>query len=109
MERSTVAAPSAAARAASRPESRTAGFGPPDDLDLLPRERARDAEAERLPDRLLAGEPARVALRRVRPGVAVRALGLGEAPLAKALVPRERAADPLDLDQVGADADGRQT
>ena len=35
-----------------------------DDLDLLPRE--SHAAAERLPDRLLAGEPSRVALRRAR-------------------------------------------
>src|SRR5437762_689848 len=78
-------------------------FPSPDDLDLLPRERASDAEAERFAYSFLAGEPARVALRRVLAGVAVRALRLGEAPLAEALVPRERAPDPLDLDQVGAD------
>ena len=48
---------------------------PADDLDLLPREGARNSEAERLADRLLAGEAARVALGRVRPRVAVRLLG----------------------------------
>src|SRR5271154_2351238 len=81
----------------------------PDDLDLLPRERARDAEPERLADRLLAGEATRVALRRVRPRVAVRALGLGETALAEPLVARERTPDPLDLDQVGADTDAGHT
>src|SRR5581483_12474621 len=54
---------------------------PPDDLDLLPRECARDAEAERLPDRLLAREATGVALGGIAPGVAVRALRLGEAAL----------------------------
>ena len=38
-----------------------------------------------------------------------RALRLGEAPLAEARVPRERTADPLDLDQIGADEHGHQT
>src|SRR5436305_15344601 len=74
---------------------------PPGVLDLLPGECARNAEAECLADRLLACEAARVALRRIRARVAVGALRLGEAPLAEARVPRERPADPLDLDQVG--------
>src|SRR5215472_12967096 len=75
------------------------------DLDLLPRERAGDAEAERLADGLLASEAAGVALRRVRARVAVRALGLGETALAETRVTGERTPDPLDLDQVGADVD----
>src|SRR5436190_7589873 len=79
-------------------------LGPSDDLHLLPGERAGDAEAERLADGLLAGEAAGVALRRVRARVAVGALRLGEAALAKARIAGERAPDPLDLDQVGADA-----
>src|SRR5579884_4322480 len=70
----------------------------PDDLDLLPGERPRDAEAERLADGLLACEPAGVALGRVRPRLAVRLLRLGEAAVAEAPVARERAPDALDLD-----------
>src|SRR2546421_3127008 len=72
------------------------------DLDFLPRERARDAEAERLPDGFLAGEPPGVALRRVRPRVAVGLLGGREASLAEALVAVECAPHALDLDQVRA-------
>src|SRR5581483_1346617 len=72
------------------------------DLDLLPRE--VHAGAERLPDRLLRGEAARVVLRRVRLRVAVRTLALGEAALLERIaVPRERAANAVDLDQVHAD------
>src|SRR5205823_8260726 len=81
------------------------GLRPPDDLDLLPGEGAGDAEAERLADRLLAGEAAGIALRRVRARVAVRTLGLGETALAEACVAAERPPDPLDLDQVGPNAD----
>ena len=84
------------------PRQPHARLRPPGDLDLLPRE--VDADADRLADRLLAGEPRRVVLRRVRLRVAVRALGLGEAALAEARVPLERPPDPLDLDQVDADA-----
>ena len=69
------------------------------------RRSASDAEAERLADRLLAREAPRVALRRVRPRVAVRVLGLGEAAVAEPGVAVERAPDAPDLDQVGADAD----
>src|ERR1044072_8302736 len=72
----------------------------PGDLDIAPGERARDPEADRLADRLLAGEAGGVVLRGVRPGVAVSALRLGEAALPERRVPLERAADPLDLDQV---------
>src|SRR5690349_17237216 len=77
----------------------------PGDLDLLPGERARDAETERLADGFLAGEAAGVALRGVRPRVAIRALRLGEAALAKARVTSKGTPDPLDLDEVGADRD----
>src|SRR6185436_15130531 len=58
-----------------------AGLRPARDLDLEPREGASDAEAERLADRLLAGEASRVVLRRIRPRVAVGTLGLREAAL----------------------------
>src|SRR5437588_8171086 len=70
------------------------------DLDVLPRECPRDAEAECLADRLLAGEAPGVALRRIRPRVAVGLLGGGEASIAEAAVPVERAPHALDLDQV---------
>src|SRR5215217_5350997 len=75
----------------------------PGDLDVLPREGARDAEAERLPDRLLAGKAPGVALGRVLARVAVVLLDLREAAILEALVAVERAADALDLDQVDAD------
>src|SRR5690349_12749772 len=84
-----------------------AGLRAPPDLDLLPGE--VDAGAERLPDSLLRGEPAGVVLRRVRLGVAVGALRLGEAACLEVLaVPRQRAPDPLDLDQVDADTHAGQ-
>src|SRR5437773_9765531 len=87
-------------RAAGKPHRR---LRPPGDLDVTPGKRAGHAEAEGLADRLLPREPRRVVLRRVRPRVAVRALGLREAALAKARVPLERAGDALDLDRVDAD------
>src|SRR5436190_23404894 len=80
---------------ARQPHGRLRAAG---DLDLLPGERARDPEPERLPDRLLARETAGVALRRVRARVAVRLLGRREAAVAEALAPLERPPDPLDLD-----------
>src|SRR5215831_9575309 len=76
---------------------------PPGDLDVEPGEGARDAEAKRLADRLLAGEAAGVALRGIRPGIAVRLLRRSEAALAKARVALQRTADALDLDQIDAD------
>ncbi len=80
------------------------GLRPAPDLDLLPRE--VHAGAERLPDRLLRGEPAGVVLRRVGLRVAVGALGLGEAALLEVVaVPLECAADAVDLDQVDADSE----
>src|SRR6478609_5901558 len=99
----------AAARGPRRDATREAygGLRAADDLDVLPRERARDAEAERLADGFLAREPSGVALRRVRARVAVRLLVGGEAAVAKARVSLERAADAPDLDQVGADVDHR--
>src|SRR5258708_38248812 len=78
-----------------------------DDLDVLPGERARDAEAERLADGLLAGEPSGVALRRVGAGLAVRLLVRGEATVAEVRVALERTADARELDQIGADEDQR--
>src|SRR4029079_11226150 len=60
--------------------------------------------AERLADRLLAREPRRVVLRRIRLRVAVRALGVGEAALAETRVALEGTRDPRDLDQVDADS-----
>ena len=72
-------------RPAREPDAR---LRPPDDLDLLPRE--ADADAERLADRLLAGEAAGVALGRIRARVAVGLLRLGEAALAEARVALER-------------------
>src|SRR5215471_16056677 len=72
----------------------------PDDLDLLPGECPRDAEPERLAHGFLAREASGIALRRVRAGVAVRTLGLGEAALAETSVTLQRVPDPLDLDQV---------
>src|SRR4051794_5850651 len=77
------------------------------DLDVLPGERARDAEAECLADGFLARDPARIALGRVRTRLAVRLLGLREAPVAEAGVTLERTADARDLDEIGADADQR--
>src|SRR3954451_68165 len=91
-----------------RPRGRAAAqvhgrLRPPADLDLLPGE--VDAGAERLPDRLLGREPPRIVLRRVRLAVAVRALQPRKAALRQACPVRlERAPDPLDLDQVDADA-----
>src|SRR5689334_6259240 len=79
---------------------RHARLRPARDLDLAPGE--ADARAERLADRLLAGEARSVVLRRVRLRVAVGALGLGEAALAEAGVALQRAADARDLDQVDA-------
>jgi ribosome-associated protein len=76
---------------------RTAG-----DLDLAPGEVDGNAEAERLADRFLAGEPRRVVLSRVRARVAVRPLGVREAARAKVRVARERPPHPVDLDQVDA-------
>src|SRR5690242_15372442 len=71
----------------------------PADLDLLPGE--VDAGAERLADRLLRGEPARVVLRRVGLAVAVGLLGGREAAVAEAVaVALERPAHTRDLDQV---------
>src|SRR6476661_7480797 len=78
-------------------------LGPPDDLDLPPREGAGHAEAERLADGLLAREAAGVALCGVWARVAVGALCLDEAALAEARVAPERPTDPLDLDQVRTD------
>src|SRR5262245_47268490 len=80
------------------------------DLDVLPGEGARDAEPERLPDRLLAREARRVVLGRVRPRIAVDAFGVGEAPFPEARIAFERVANSLDLDQVEADlhADSRR-
>src|SRR5204863_4141461 len=72
-------------------------------LYVAPRKRACHAEAERLADGLLAGEPAGVALCRVRSRVAVRLLRRREAAVAETGVALERAADTLDLDQVDAD------
>src|SRR5205814_3223436 len=80
-----------------------AGLGAAADLDLLPRE--VDAAAERLPDRLLAGETAGIVLRRIRLRVAVGAFGLGEAALAEP-GPLECAPYTLDLDQVDSDSHG---
>src|SRR5262249_47563800 len=76
---------------------------PAGDLDVAPRERTRDTEAERLADGFLAGKAAGVALRGIRPRVAVRTLRLREAALAEAGIPLERATHALDLDQVDAD------
>src|SRR5260370_4990235 len=82
-------------------------LGPGDDLDLLPGGGAGHTEAERLAHRLLAREAAGVALGRVRPRLAVRLLGRGEAAVAKPGVAVERAPDAPDLDEVGPDADHR--
>src|SRR6266540_4714931 len=80
-----------------------AGLRAAADLDLLPGE--VDARPQGLPHRLLRRESPRVVLRRVRLRVAVGALCLGEAALGKrAPVPRERAPDAVDLDQVDAHA-----
>src|SRR5581483_2066921 len=76
-------------------------------LDLLPRE--VDTGTQRLPDGFLGCEAAGVVLRRIRLRVAVRALRLGEAALLERLaVAFERAANPLDLDQVDADLHGHR-
>jgi hypothetical protein len=72
-------------------------------LDIAPGKRTRDTESQRLPHGFLAGEAACVALRRIRPPVAVRLFRRREAALAETGIPLERAADALDLDQVDAD------
>src|SRR5436190_10202064 len=77
---------------------RDAGLRPARDLDLAPREGARDAEAERLANRLLACEPSGVVLRRIRPGVAIGALGRREAALAKRGIALQRPPHARDLD-----------
>src|SRR5215468_9692606 len=79
-----------------------------DDLDLLPGKRPGHAEAERLAHGLLSREAAGVALGRVPTRIAVGALSLGEAAVPEAPVTGERAPDPLDLDQVGADVDAHE-
>src|SRR5437763_8215317 len=89
------------------PAQRHARLRPARDLDLAPRE--PDARAERLADRLLAGEARGVVLRRVRLRVAVGALGVGEAALAGARVALQRPRDPRDLDQVDAHTHGRNS
>src|SRR4051794_4439140 len=92
------------ADAAAQPDG---GLGPADDFDVLPREGARNAEPERLPHGLPAGEAARTAHGRVRSRLAVRLLGSGEAAVAETGVALERASDPRDLDQVGTHAHHR--
>ena len=82
---------------------------PAGDLDVTPRERACDAEAQGFADGLLAREPAGIALRRVGPRVAVGAFRLREAPLAKAWVAVERPPDTLDLYEVDSDFQWRAT
>ncbi len=78
---------------------------PAHDLDLLPGE--PDTAAERLADRLLAGEAGRVVLGGMGARVAVGDLGLGEDALAEAGVALERRLDARDLDQVDPDPHGR--
>src|SRR5439155_21765771 len=80
---------------------------PSDDFDLLPREGACNAEAERLADGFLPRETTGIALCRVRSRVAVRLLRRREAACAEARVALERAADARDLDQIRADANHR--
>src|SRR2546422_10786833 len=75
-------------------------LGPADDLDLVPREGSRDAEAECLADGLLAGEAPRVALGGIGARLAVRLLGRREAPVSEPGIPVERAPDARDLDQI---------
>src|SRR3954463_9006944 len=70
---------------------------PAHDLDLAPGE--ADSRAERLADRLLAGEASGVVLCGVRAPVAVGLLGLREAAVPEAGIPLERLRDPRDLDQ----------
>src|SRR5690349_15807928 len=85
-----------------------ARLGPPAHLDLLPGE--VDARAERLADRLLGGEAPGVMLRRIRLRVAVGDLARREAAVLETVtVPREREADPFDLDQVDAHAHRRHS
>ena len=79
IERSTSPTPSRARPLLEPPVKAHGRLRPAGDLDLPPREAPRHAEPERLADGLLAGEPRGVVLRRVRPRVAVRALGLREA------------------------------
>src|SRR4051812_26640561 len=78
-------------------------LGPAGDLDVLPSEGAGDSKAEGLADRFLAREASRVVLRRIGPRLAVVALGLGEAALAKGCVAAQGDGDALDLDHVEAD------
>src|SRR5918996_2738273 len=93
---------------AARPGLQPAGqahrrLRPPGDLDVLPGERARDAEAERLANRLLAGEARRVVLGRVGARVAVLLLRGREAAVAERRVALEGVPDALDLDDVEPD------
>jgi len=77
-----------------------------DDLDVLPREPAAPARAERLEGRLLGGEARGVVLRRGRAApVAVGPLALGEDALAQARRARERFTQAGDFGKVYADGD----
>src|SRR5438445_12484225 len=80
------------------PRKPDAGLRPARDLHLPPREGPCNAEPERLADRLLAGEASRVVLGRVRPRVAIGALGLREAAFTKRRVALQCAANARNLD-----------
>jgi len=103
IDRSIEPAPTRSAHGRDSAAEAHRGLRPAGDLDITPGERARDAEPERLPYGFLAGEPAGIALGRIRARVAIRALGLREAALAEARITLERAAHALDLDQVDTD------
>ena len=103
IERSIGPAPSRSAQAADAARAAHAGFGRPA-ISISRQANARATpKPSALPTASLPAKRAGVVLRRVRPRVAVRALGLGEAALAERRVALERAPDPLDLDQVDAD------
>src|SRR3954454_13469408 len=76
-----------------------------DDLDLAQAEAA--AQAESLDDRLLGGETGSQVLAGTGAGGGVVALGLGEEALGQARVALQGTLEPLDLQQVDADAGGQ--
>src|SRR2546426_11880448 len=85
---------------AHAPRQTNGGLRATDDLDVLPGERTRNADAKRFPDRFLAGEATRVGLCGIRPGGAIRALGFRETPPAEARIALQRAPDTRDFHHV---------
>ena len=99
---SEIVDPRPAAASAARPDSRTVGGSPGDDLDLA------QAEAARSPSALTTASLAAKRAARWRPGraraAAYSTLGRGEDPLGEPGMALQGALHPLDLEQVDADA-----